>query len=163
MILLSNLLLSIIKRQVTMGSVNITATHKFVIVLNEKSPFGKLLSATGQLAMSLYHDASQEQKIHMSFIPFIGPSSSSLITVSTCSFVVLKGTANQLFTLYSKGRELGLLSAMFTSTMSFNGIEEDLILKTATTPLDQVEPYGVALFGKIEELTPLTKKFSVFK
>ena len=146
-----------------MGTVNKAATHKYVIVLNEKSPFGKLLSATGQLAMSLYHDASEEQRVNMSFIPFIGPSGSSLITVSTCSFVVLKGTASQLFTLYAKGCEQGLLSALFTSTMSFNGIEEDLILKTATTPLDQVEPYGVALFGKIEELNPLTKKFSVFK
>lgn len=36
-----------------MPSVNVTATHKFVIVLNEKAPIGKLLSATGQLAMSL--------------------------------------------------------------------------------------------------------------
>lgn len=33
-----------------MPSVNTVATHKFVIVLNEKSPIGKLLSATGQLA-----------------------------------------------------------------------------------------------------------------
>jgi hypothetical protein len=42
-------------------------------------------------------------------------------------------------------------------------VEEDLIQKTATTPLDQIEPYGVGLFGSIEELTPLTKKFSVFR
>jgi hypothetical protein len=47
--------------------------------------------------------------------------------------------------------------------MSFNGIEEDLIQKTANTPLDQAEPYGVGLFGRVEEVNPLTKKFSVFK
>ena len=44
-----------------MASVNTTATHKFVIVLNEKSPTRKLLSATGQLPMSLYQEATQEQ------------------------------------------------------------------------------------------------------
>ncbi len=146
-----------------MGSVNTTATHKFVIVLNEKSPVGKLLSATGQLAMSLLHDATPEQKSNMSFIPFLQPTGDSLITVSTCSFVVLKGTASQLFALYSKTQEQRLLSAIFTSSMSFNGIEEDLIAKTANTPLEQTEPYGVALFGKIEEISPITKKFSVFK
>lgn len=146
-----------------MPSVNTTATHKFVIVLNEKSPVGKLLSATGQIAMSLYANASAAQRADMALIPFLNPSGSSLITLSTCSFVVLKGTAGQLLTLYAKTNEQGLLSALFTNTMSFNGIEEDLIQKTATTPLDQVEPYGVGLFGKIEELTPLTKKFSVFK
>lgn len=142
---------------------NTTATHKFVIVLNEKSPSGKLLSATGQLAMSLYLNASEEQRINMSFIPFLGPSSSNLITVSTCSFVVLKGTANQLLTLYTKSTEQKLLLAIFTSTMSFNGIKEDLIYKTTTTPLDQTEPYGVGVFGSIEEINPLTKKFSIFK
>lgn len=149
--------------EVSMASVNTTATHKFVIVLNEKSPVGKLLSATGQLAMSLYNNATAEQQANMSFIPMVNPSGNNLITVSTCSFVVLKGSANQILTLYAKARELGLLSAIFTSTMSFNGIEEDLIAKTANTPLDQAEPYGVSLFGWIEELNPLTKKFSVFK
>lgn len=146
-----------------MPSVNTTATHKFVIVLNEKSPPGKLLSATGQLAMSLYSNASEGQRIDMSFIPFLSPSGSNLITVSTCSFVVLKGNTNQLLALYAKSTEQKLLSAIFTSTMSFNGIEEDLIYKTATTPLDQTEPYGVGVFGSIEEINPLTKRFSVFK
>jgi hypothetical protein len=146
-----------------MPSVNTTATHKFVIILNEKSPVGKLLSATGQIAMSLYSNATKEQQINMAFVPFLNPSGDNLITVSTCSFVVLKGSANQLLTLYAKATEQNLLSAIFTSTMSFNGIEEDLIQKTASTPLDQTEPYGVGLFGLIEEISPLTKKFSVFK
>lgn len=146
-----------------MPSVNTTATHKFVIILNEKSPAGKLLSATGQIAMSLYSNASKEQQINMAFVPFLNPSGDNLITVSTCSFVVLKGSANQLLTLYAKATEKNLLTAIFTSTMSFNGIEEDLIQKTASTPLDQTEPYGVGLFGLIEEISPLTKKFSIFK
>jgi hypothetical protein len=146
-----------------MASVNTAATHKFVIVLNEKSPVGKLLSATGQIAMSLYANASSAQRTDMALIPFLNPNDTSLITLSTCSFVVLKGTTSQLLTLYAKASEQGFLSAIFTSTMSFNGIEEDLIQKTARTPLDQVEPYGVGLFGKIEELNPLTKKFSIFK
>lgn len=146
-----------------MPSANTTATHKFVVVLNEKSPSGKLLSAAGQIAMSLYSNATEGQRISMSFVPFLNPGGINLITVSTCSFVVLKGTANQLLTLYTKAAEQNLLSAIFTSTMSFNGIEEDLIQKTASTPLDQTEPYGVGLFGSIEEISPLTKKFSIFK
>ncbi len=146
-----------------MASVNTAATHKFVIVVNEKSPLGKLLSATGQIAMSLQANATPEQRAQMHFVSFDGPASSSLITLSTLSFVVLKGNGNQILTLYAAAKEKGLLSALFTSTMSFNGIEEDLIQKTAITPLDQVEPYGVGLFGTIEEVSPLTKKFSVFK
>lgn len=146
-----------------MGSVNTVATHKFVIVLNEKSPAGKLLSATGQLAMSLQNKAPQDQQIAMNFIPFLDPKGDNLISVSTCSFVVLKGTNGQLLTLYAKASESGLLSAIFTNTMSFNGIEEDLIRKTANTPLDNTEIYGVGLFGKVEEISPFTKKFSVFK
>ena len=148
---------------ISMASVNTTATHKFVIVLNEKSLVGKLLSATGQLAMSLYGNATAEQRTNMSFIPFFNPSGNNLITISTCSFVILKGNAGQLLTLYTKATEQGLLSAIFTSTMSFSGIEEDLIEKTATTPLDQTEPYGVGLFGQIGEVSSLTKKFSIFK
>ncbi|MBS0359379.1 MAG: DUF2000 family protein [Proteobacteria bacterium] len=146
-----------------MASANKTATHKFVIVLNEKSPVGKLLSATGQLAMSLFADATSEQREHMNFVPFHSPTTNKLIVLSTTSFVVLKGTQNQLLTLYSNTQEQNILSAIFTSTMSFNGIEEDLIHKTANTDLGEVEIYGVGLFGLINELTSLTKKFSVFK
>ena len=146
-----------------MGSVNTTATHKFVIVVNEKSPPGKILSATGQLAMSLYGDASPEQREQMSFLPFVNPDNLKLINLTTCSFVVLKGTGGQLLTLYHACREKGILSAIFTSTMSFNGIEENLSVKTSTTPLEQTEPYGVGLFGLIDEVSPLTKKFSLFK
>lgn len=146
-----------------MASVNIKATHKFVIVLNEKSPAGKLFSATGQLAMSLYSNATDEQRMSMSFVPFLDPLGNNLVTLSTCSFVVLKGSAGQLFSLYSKAAEQSLLSAIFTNTMSFNGVEEDLIQKTATTSLDQTEPYGVGLFGLIDEVSTLTKKFSVYK
>jgi hypothetical protein len=149
--------------RVNMGSVNITATHKFVILLNEKSPIGKLFSATGQIAMSLYSSATEIERANMSLVPFLDPSDKNLITVSTCSFVILKSNANQLLALYAKAAEQNLLSAIFTSTMSFNGVEEDLIQKTATTPLDKIEPYGVGVFGKIKELNPLTKKFSVFK
>jgi hypothetical protein len=146
-----------------MGSVNTAATHKYAIVLNEKSPIGKLLSATGQLAMSLYDKATPELRLQMSFTPFLSAHGNNLITLSTCSFIVLKGNANQLISLYTKAQEQQLLSALFTSTMSFNGTEEDLIQKTSNTPLDQVEPYGVGIFGTIEQLIPLTKKFSVFK
>ncbi|MBS0655725.1 MAG: DUF2000 family protein [Verrucomicrobia bacterium] len=146
-----------------MASVNVGATHKFVIVLNEKSPPGKLLSATGQIAMALYKEATAEEQLQMSFTPLFNPEGNTLITVSTCSFVVLKGTEKQLLTLYAAAYQQGLRAAIFTSTMSFNGVEENLIEKTATTPLDQTEPYGVGLFGAIEEVAPLTKKFSVFK
>lgn len=144
-----------------MASVNIAATHKFVIVLNEKTTPGKLLSAAGQIAMSLYSNATEEQRVNMSFVPFQDSNGMNLINVSTCSFVVLKATANQLLSLYTRAKEGQFLSAIFTSTMSFNGIEEDLIQKTASTPLDQVESYGVGLFGRIEEINPLTKKFSL--
>jgi Protein of unknown function (DUF2000). len=85
-----------------MTSVNVTATHKFVILLNEKSPLGKLLSATGQIAMSLHSSATEEQRTNMSFAPFLDPNDKNLITLSTCSFVILKGNANQLLTLYAK-------------------------------------------------------------
>jgi len=146
-----------------MGSVNSEATHKFVIVLNEKSPIGKLLSATGQLALLLLYQAKPEQQSAMDFISFLNPNNQELISLSSLSFVTLKSTNNQLLTLYSKTRGAGVLSAIFTSTMSFNGIEENLMQKTASTPLDQVEIYGVGIFGKIEEITPLTKKFSLFK
>lgn len=146
-----------------MATVNRDATYKFVIVLNEKSPPGKLFSATGQLAMSLFHDATDEQREEMRFAPFLNFQDQKLIQVTTCSFVVLKGSAAQLFMLYSKACEEKILSAIFTSTMSYNGVEEDLFVKTATTPLDQVEVYAVGLFGSLIEVNPLTKKFSLFK
>lgn len=69
-----------------MPSVNTTATHKFVVVLNEKSPAGKLLSAAGQIAMSLHSNATEEQRVNMSFVPSL---CSPLETPSGIAFVIL--------------------------------------------------------------------------
>lgn len=146
-----------------MISVNLMSNNKFVIVLNEKSHLGKLLSATGQLAMSLYSEATLKQREGMNFVPFIDPTQQKLINLSTTSFIVLRGKQSQLLALFIKASEQKSLSAIFTSTMSFNGVEEDLILKTASISLDDAEVYGVGIYDSIEKINPLTKKFSVFK
>ena len=108
-----------------MASVNTSSSHKFVLILNEKSPPGKLVSATGQLAMSLQAKATPEQRDSMCFISMFDPQQTNLIELSTNSFIVLKGKQNQLMTLYAKAVEQKVLAAIFTSTMSYCGIEED--------------------------------------
>lgn len=133
------------------------SSSKFVIVLNETVPIGNLLSASAQIAMSLVRRASREETELMQF------KSLEFVDISLCSVVILKATGNQLRTLRAQAQQQEILYSIFTDTMTFSGINEDLLEKTQNTKDEDFNYFGVGLFALKEKLTPLTKKFSLWK
>lgn len=137
--------------------------YKFVIVLNEKTPIGNLISAAAQITMSLYKRAPEEVREQMNFKTFHDADNNEHADLSLCSVVILKGKDSQLKTLRAMAKEQKILCSAFTHTMTFEGISEDLHEKTKKMKEEELTYFGVGLFGSKDEINLLTKKFSLWK
>lgn len=134
--------------------------YKFVIAINKSIDIGVALNAASHVALSIASQASEEEKMLMSFIPYTDGNKVAHPSISGLSLIVLRGTQGELAKLLNAAREQGILHADFLETMTGGTYTEQLQRTLATK--DPVY-YAIALFGKKEQIDPLTKRFSLYR
>jgi len=77
-------------------------------------------------------------------------------------FIILKANSNKISSLRKEALELGIQFVDFTDTMTIGTYKEQLD-KTQDTKETDLIYYGVVLFGNWENVSKLTKKFSLWK
>lgn len=136
-------------------------THKFVAILNEKIPVGVLMNALAHMSAGLvgsYPDISQ-----MRFDSYVDANGNDHKSISDHPFIILKAeNSNQIRTLRSQLVENNVHFVDFTSTMTV-GIYIEQKERTKSTPEEQLEYYGICMFGDRLLLSTLTKKFSLWR
>lgn len=133
---------------------------RFIAVLNEKAPLGKLMNALGHMTAGLAggHGRANE----MSFLEYKDKDGGIHPHISHFPFIIVKApNSNQIRTLRNQAKEKSLLFTDFTSTMAVGSSAEQQERTEQTSEAD-LEYYGICLFGPTEKLKPLTKKFSLF-
>lgn len=144
-----------------MGNSDIT-THKFSAVLNKKVEIGLAMNALAHMTAALVSLASSEQKEQMGFVDYADKDNGSHI-LSKDSFVILRAdNSNQLRTARNAAKEAGLLTTDFTNT-TFLGTYLEQIEQTKNTAETELEYFGICLFGEIERVNAITKKFQLWK
>jgi len=136
-------------------------THKFVAVLNKKVEMGKILNVLGHLSVSLVANASSDQVQNMGVVDY-SDKDENIHKASKNSFVILKAdNGNQIRTLRNAAKEKGILFVDFTNTMQEGTFLEQLE-RTKQTPEVELDYYGIVLFGEIDKINELTRKFSLW-
>jgi len=136
-------------------------THKFVAVLNKKVEMGKILNVLGHLSVSLVANASSDQVQNMGVVDY-SDKDENIHKASKNSFVILKAdNGNQIRTLRNAAKEKGILFIDFTNTMQEGTFLEQLE-RTKQTPEVELDYYGIVLFGEIDKINELTRKFSLW-
>ncbi len=95
-------------------------------------------------------------------LDYLDASGSSHPNISALSLIVLKGNGSQLASLRARALDAGVLCMDFTSTMT-EGNYMDQLARTKLLPTEEITYYGILLYGLRDELTPLTRKFSLFR
>jgi len=134
--------------------------YKFVAVLNRKIEIYKLLNALGHISAGL---TSLLPKENFDFLAYQDANGGQHPAISRFPFIVLQAeNSNQLRNLRKQAIEKGIVYNDFTESMLGYSAEEQL---QQTTELDEeaLSYFAVVLFGNAEELSPLTKKFSLMK
>ncbi len=136
-------------------------THKFVAVLNKKISINLLMNALGHMAAGL--SASYPNIPEMRFDSYIDKDGGDHKSISDNPFIILEAdNSNKIRTLRNALVEKGIHFVDFTSTMTVGTYLEQQ-QRTKETPEAELEYYGICLFGEINQINELTRKFSLWK
>ena len=83
--------------------------------------------------------------------------------ISEMPFMILKAkNSNKIAALKKAAAECGIACVDFTDTMTGGTYEEQIARTNETTP-DDLNFYGIVLFGPWDKVSELTRKFSLWK
>lgn len=133
--------------------------RKFVAVLNKKVEIPKLMNALGHMAAGI-SGAHPEDK---NFLQYQDADEGIHPNISHFPFIILRAdNGNKIRTLRKQAQELGVECVDFTESMSI-GTSAEQLQKTAEISEENLEYFGLCLFGETEKINALTKKFSLWR
>ena len=134
-------------------------SQRMVAVVNEKIDPGKIMNALAHMSVGLGGSLGSESMNLMSYIDAAGGVHPN---ISKMPLVILKANSNKI----GKVREEALARSIgftdFTETMTV-GTWQDQEARTAQTNPEDLVYFGIMLFGDSDEVTALTRKFSLWK
>lgn len=135
--------------------------HKFVAVLNKKIPVNLLMNALGHMAVGL--SASYSNIAEMRFDTYFDKDGGIHKSISDNPFIILQAdNSNQIRNLRKSLIERNIHFVDFTNTMTVGTYLEQQ-QRTKETPELELEYYGLCLFGGINQINELIKKFSLWR
>ena len=136
-------------------------THKFVAVLNKKIPVPNLMNALGHMSAGL--SASYSNIPEMRFDSYYDHDGGNHKSISDNPFIILAAdNSNKIRTLRNLLIEKNIHFVDFTSTMTVGTYLEQQERTKKTSELE-LEYYGICLFGEINQINELTRKFSLWR
>lgn len=139
----------------------IPTTHKFVAVLNKKIESGKLMNALAHMSAGLVASYPETEQMRFSD-NYLDKDGGVHKSISDNPFIILEAdNSNKLRSLRNELIANDIHFVDFPSTMTVGTYLEQQ-QKTAQTPEAELEYWGVCLFGEIDKINALTRKFSLW-
>ena len=136
-------------------------SNKLVAVLNEKIETGVAMNTLSHMIVGL--GASVEDKEELRLTDYADADGNSHANISEIPFMVLKArNSNQLRILRQALIANNIKFVDFTNAMTI-GTYQEQIERSKQTKEEDLEYYGIAIFGDWDTVSELTKKFSLFK
>lgn len=134
--------------------------YKYVAVMNKSIEVPRLMNALGHVTIALKHQIASAQEAGL--VTYTDADGHDYPFISEFGFIVLQSNASKLKSFHQALRDMNLPHAVFLDTMTEGGSDAQQI-RTLERPYEALTLYAVAAFGPEEQLTPLTKKFSLFR
>lgn len=141
---------------------NLASKNKIVAVLNKNLEVGVALNAIAHMSAGLVASANEETRREMSFIDYPDKDNINHKSISALSLIVLRGKSGEIKKAINQAKEAGLHNIDFIETMTGDTYKEQLE-RTANTPNEEVNYYGMMMFGEKTLIDPITKKLSLWK
>ncbi|QQS38536.1 DUF2000 domain-containing protein [Candidatus Woesebacteria bacterium] len=136
-------------------------SKRFMAILNKKVETGKLLNALGHITAGLAGGSGKNSEMY--FLQYRDKDGGTHPNISHYPFIVLKAdNSNKIRKVRKEAIERNIPFSDFTSTMTI-GTSQEQQNATSETPEEDLEYYGIVLFGSTEELREFTGKFSLYK
>ena len=133
---------------------------KLVAVLNEKIEIGRAMNALAHMSLGL--GAGYSNKAELRLQDYTDADEQKHPAISDIPFIVLKAKSNQIRELRKAARESSIHFTDFTQTMLGETYLEQHA-NTNKTKEQDLEYFGICLFGDWNMISHLTKKFSLWR
>jgi len=141
---------------------NSPTTHKFVIILSKKIEPGVAMNAASHMAACLAARASESDRKEMMFIDYIDADGNEHPS-SGLSLIVLKAdNSNKIRVARNEAKQKGISFVDFLESMTGDTYVEQQA-RTKQIKESDLEYFGLCLFGKKEDIDPITRKFSMWR
>lgn len=134
--------------------------NKLVAVVNKNLEVGRAMNALAHLAVGLGGSAPIRDELRLK--DYADADGGKHPQISDIPFIILQGGSGQIRNLRKAAIENHLHFTDFTNTM----IQDTYIEqheRTRTTHEENLDYFGICLFGDWELVSELTKKFSLWK
>lgn len=136
-------------------------SKRFIAILNKKIEIGRLMNALGHMTAGL--SGGSEKSEEMCFLQYQDKDGGIHPNISHFPFIVLKAdNSNKIKTVRNECIARNVPFTDFTSTMTV-GTSQQQQNATKETPEQQLEYYGIVMFGVTEHVREFTGKFSLFQ
>jgi hypothetical protein len=133
--------------------------NKLVAVLNKKIEPGRQMNALAHMCIGLGSVIGQEE---LRLCDYRDANGGSHPYISEKPFIILSANSNKIRKLREQAQEDKILFNDFTDTMIVGTYKEQLE-RTAQTNEEDLDYFGIVLYGEWEKVTEFTKKFSLLK
>jgi len=134
--------------------------NKIAIVLNKKIEIGKAMNALAHAMLGFGANVADKDKLRL--IKYTDAEGNVHANISEMPNVILRGKSGQIRNLRKKAIENNLPFVDFLDTMSMGTYEEELAI-TKKRKDEELDYWAIVLFGPVDIITKLTKKFSLYK
>lgn len=137
--------------------------YKFVAVVNKEiSHAGVAMNALAHMTAGIVASADDATRESMSFINLFDKEGIIHPSVSALSLIVLRGTSNEIGNLKEDAISQKIHYVNFLQSMTGDTYKEQIV-RTSNLSKNELFYYGIIMFGEKSKLTPMTKKFSLWR
>jgi hypothetical protein len=137
-------------------------TIRLVALINKKIEPGIAMNALAHLAGGIVNLIGEKGREKLKYLDFIDADGKAHRSISARSLIVLRGTGGNIHTVRELAQRNGIPMVDFTDTMTGDTYVEQVERTRQTHEVD-LRYYGVMLFGRKEDLDPITRKYSLWK
>ncbi|MDD5337772.1 MAG: DUF2000 domain-containing protein [Candidatus ainarchaeum sp.] len=136
--------------------------HKrLVAVLNEKIEAGKVMNALAHMSLGLGGSVPDREELKL--MNYRDAGGNDHANISARPFIILQArNSNQIRILRNAAIQNNIRFVDFTNTMT-EGTYEDQIKRSGETKEEDLEYWGMVVFGDEAIVSELTRKFSLWK
>lgn len=137
------------------------SNYKFVVVLNKNLEPGRALNTASHMSACIVSQAKDDDRKKMFFVDY-EDANGGRHPVSGLSLVVLKAkNSNEVRKVREKAKAEGILFVDFTESMT-QGTYIEQMDRTKQIAEENLEYWGICLFGEKDKLNPITGKLSLW-
>lgn len=136
-------------------------SKRFIAVLNKKVEPGPLMNALGHITAGLAGGSDKADEL--CFLQYEDKDGGRHPNISHFPFIVLKAeNSNKIRTVRKECIARGIPFSDFTSTMAI-GTSKEQQDATCATSEEELDYWGIVMFGATQELKEFTGKFSLYR